>query len=94
MTLNLRKLIVLLLVAAIFVLANAVLLVDWLGEKGVLDLAREIRREYLTGTAITITVVLLILLVRAGAAGRRCSVCDRNVPGGARYCSDCGSRVG
>jgi len=93
MTLTLRKLIVLGLVAAVFVLANAVLIVDWLREKGVLDVAREIRREYLTGTALTIVVVLLILLVRPRAAGRRCPVCERSLRGWARYCSDCGSRV-
>jgi len=93
MTITMRKLVVLALVAIIFLLANAVVVVEWLREQGVLDVAREIRKEYVTGTAITVIVVLLILLVRPGAAGRRCPVCERHLRGGARYCSDCGSRV-
>jgi hypothetical protein len=64
MTLGIRKLIVLVLVAALFLVANLVLVANWLQEKGVVDWARYVHREYLTGTAITIIVVLLVLLVR------------------------------
>jgi len=47
----------------------------WLPEKGVVDWAKNIRNEYLTGTAITIIVALLILLVgpRGKAGSFLCS---------------------
>jgi len=54
MTLGIRKTIVLVLVAAIFLLANMWLVMNWLQEKGVIDMAKSVRKEYLTGTAITI----------------------------------------
>ena len=66
-------------------------------EKGVVDWARHIRAEYLTGTAVTIIVVLLILLVspRGGAKClvRRYPVCDHVLVGRGGYCSECGSKV-
>ena len=100
MTLGIRKTIVLVLVAAIFLLANMWLVMNWLEEKGVNDMAKHIRTEYLTGTAITIIVALLILLVKParGAAGRsglirRCPVCDHTLVARGAYCSDCGSKV-
>ena len=97
MTLGIRKLIVVGLVGALLLLGNFILVAKWLQEKGVIDWARGIRKEYLTGTAITIIVVLLILLVRpAGAllrSRRHCPVCDHDVPMTGRYCSDCGSRL-
>jgi hypothetical protein len=97
MTLGTRKLIVLVAVAAIFAMANIWLVVNWLNERGLIDLAQYVRREYLTGTAITVVTVLLILLVRPGgergAMLRRCSVCDRVLIGHGRYCADCGSKV-
>jgi len=70
MTLRIRKLIVLLLVAALFLVANLMLVVSWLQEKGVIDWAKDARKEYVTGTAITIIVVLLILLVAPRGEGR------------------------
>ena len=97
MTLGLRKLIVLLLVAAVFLLANMWLVVHWLQEQGAVDLARHIWSEYLTETAITIIVVLLILLVGPGSFARRlvrrCPVCDHLLSGRTKYCGECGSRV-
>ena len=54
MTLGIRKTIVLVLVAAIFLLANMWLVMNWLQEKGVIDTAKYVRKEFLTGTAITI----------------------------------------
>ena len=60
-------------------------------------LGQGIRKEYLTGTAITTIVALLVLLVcRRGEAGkwlRRCPVCDHRILGSARYCGDCGSKL-
>ena len=97
MTLGIRKLIVLVLAAALFLVANLIFVTNWLAEKGVIDWAKYIHKEYLTGTAITIIVVLLILLVAPRAEGRklsrRCPVCDHTLPGGVKYCSDCGSKV-
>jgi hypothetical protein len=97
MTLGLRKLIVAGLVGAVLLLGNFILVANWLQEKGVIDWAKDIRKEYLTGTAITIIVVLLILLVRPAGnllrSRRRCPVCDHDVPMTGRYCSDCGSRL-
>ena len=100
MTLGIRKTIVLVLVAAVFLLANMWLVMNWLQEKGVTDLAKNIRTEYLTGTAITIIVALLILLVKpareaAGRSGlmRRCPVCDHRILTRGAYCSDCGSKI-
>ena len=97
MTLGIRKLIVLVLVAALFLVANLIFVTNWLAEKGVIDWAKYIHREYLTGTAITIVLVLLILLV--GPRGerrrilRRCQVCDHAVLGRGGYCAECGSKL-
>jgi hypothetical protein len=97
MTLGIRKLIVLVLAAALFLVANLIFVTHWLQEKGVIDWAKDVRQEYLTGTAITIIVVLLILLVSPGRGsfrlGRSCPVCDHRVQGGTKYCGDCGSRL-
>jgi len=97
MTLRIRKLIVLVLVAALFLVANLIFVANWLAEKGVIDWAKDVRQEYLTGTAITIIVVLLILLVAPRGQGgrliRRCPVCDHALLGRGQYCSDCGGRV-
>ena len=97
MTLGLRKLIVLALVGLLFLVANAWLVVHWLDDNGMIDGAKHVRREYLTGTAITIIVVLMILLVgpraASGRLGRRCPVCEHRVGSGASYCSTCGSKV-
>jgi hypothetical protein len=97
MSLTIRKIIVLGLVGAIFLVSNVLLVAHWLSEKGVVDSAKNIRTEYLTGTAITIIVVLLILLVsprgRAGILVRRCPVCDKVLVARGNYCSDCGSKA-
>ncbi len=97
MTLGIRKLIVIGLAAGVFLLANFLLVASWLQEKGVIDWAKTIRKEYLTGTAITIILVLLVLLVQRHAGNgrmtRRCPVCDHRLSAAARYCTDCGSRA-
>ena len=97
MSLGIRKLIVLGLVAVVFLLGNVWLVVSWLQDCGVIDWARYVRTEYLTGTAITVILVLLVLLVRPSSARsswlRRCSVCEHVLVGRGQYCSDCGSKV-
>jgi hypothetical protein len=90
-----RKVIVLGLIGAILLLGNIVLVTNWLAEHGVVDWARYIRAEYLTGAAVTIIVVLLILLVspKAGALVRRCPVCDHVLRGTGKYRGERGSKV-
>ena len=55
-SLGIRKFVVLSLVGGIFLLGNIWLVVNWLDEKGVVDGARYVKKEYLTGTAIAIMV--------------------------------------
>jgi len=97
MSLTIRKVIVLALVGAVLLLGNILFVANWLAEKGAVDWARDIRAEYLTGTAIAIIVVLLILLVRPKVAARdvarRCPGCDHVLVGRGSYCSECGSRL-
>lgn len=97
MNLTIRKVVVLASIGSILLLGNILLVANWLAEHGLVDWARGIRAEYLTGTAITIIVVLLILLVspRAGGRGlvRRCPVCDHVLLARGKYCGECGSKV-
>lgn len=99
-SLGIRKLVVLVLVGAIFLLANVWMVVNWLEKVGAVEFAKYVKSEYLTGIAITIILVLLILLVKPGReavtnAGiiRRCPVCDHVLLSKGSYCSDCGSKV-
>ena len=95
MSLTMRKVVVLGLIGTILLLGNIVLVTNWLAEHGAVDWARGIRAEYLTGTAVTIIVVLLILLVspKAGTFVRRCPVCDHMLLSKGKYCGECGSKV-
>jgi hypothetical protein len=95
MNLTIRKAVVLGLIGSILLLGNILFVANWLADKGVVDWARNIRSEYLTGTAVTIIFVLLILLVspKAGALVRRCPVCDHVLLSRGRYCGECGSKV-
>ena len=100
MRLGMRKLIVLILVGSIFLLANVWIVVNWLEDIGAVEFAKYVKTEYLTGTAITIILILLFLLVKPGKEAivgsgllRRCPVCDGRVVGKASYCSECGSKV-
>lgn len=100
MTLGRRKIIVAAAVAAILILANFFVLARWLDDIGVIRWAQGLRHEYLTGTALTIIVVLLVLIVpqsRVLIVGRealsRCRVCDGVLDRPGRYCPTCGSRT-
>ena len=97
MSLTIRKVIVLGLIGSILLVGNILLVANWLSERGVVDWARGIRGEYLTGTAITIIAMLLILLVSPAAKNgrliRRCPVCDHVLLSRGKYCGECGSRV-
>ena len=96
-SLGTRKIVIVSLAGGIFLLGNMWLVVNWLQEKGLIDWAGGFRRTYLTPTAITIAVVLLILLVKPQTASsrlaRHCPVCDHMVFGKKNYCSDCGSKL-
>lgn len=91
-----RKLVVVGVIAAVLALANAGTIVTWLHGIGLIPLAESLRAEYITGTAIAVIVVLLILL--PGRAGwtmlvRRCPVCDCAMLRRGKYCAECGSRA-
>ena len=100
MTIKMRRLIVIVPVAAILFLTNFLVLGEWLDRSGVIGLARSVRTEYVTGTAITVIVALLVLLPSAHESVRqtcrpfaRCLVCDEGLRPGGRYCPACGSRI-
>lgn len=101
MTLGLRKIILLILIGSVFLMANIVLVANWLSESGVSEFAQTIKSNYLTGTAVTIIIALLILLVGPKTANgsklvgfiRKCPVCDHRLIGRGSYCSECGSKV-
>ena len=95
MVLRTRKLVVAGVIATGLLLANAIVIATWLDDAGVICWVQSIRSDYLTGTALTIIVVLLFLLgspVRK-ALIRRCGVCDHFLLRPGRYCGACGSRV-
>jgi membrane-bound acyltransferase YfiQ involved in biofilm formation len=101
MSLGVRKWIIIAMLASIFLLANILVVANWLVDTGVCNWARFVRTEFLTGTAITIIISLLILLVNpkrqtnnSGARLiRRCPVCDKALFSSGIYCSDCGSKI-
>jgi len=101
MSLGIRKWIIITMLALIFLLGNILLIANWLIDMGVCDWAHFVRREFLTGTAITIIITLLILLVnpnrqisnaRAGFI-KCCPVCDKTLFSSGSYCSNCGSKL-
>ncbi len=95
MVLRTRKLVVAGVIAAVLLLANALMIATWLSHSGVISWARSIRSEYLTGTALTIILVLLFLLGSPACVAliRRCKVCDHFLLRPGKYCGACGSRV-
>jgi hypothetical protein len=100
MSLTIRKIVVLGLIGIIFLLANILVVGNWINDTGVAEKAGWIRREFLTGTAVAVILVLLVLLVSPGSArgkvigfSRRCPVCDERLGGNVNYCGECGSKV-
>lgn len=100
MTLTIRKIIVLGLIGMIFLMANILVVANWLAEKELAEKANWLREEFLTGTAIAVVIALLILLVNPKSTGsraigfiRRCPVCDKRLIGNVNYCGECGSKV-
>ena len=101
MTLTSRKMVIILLIGAIFLLGNILVVANWIAGTGVAEKANWLRHEFLTGTAVTIILTLLILLVphkknsTSNIFGlvRRCPVCAHRLIGRGGYCSECGSKV-
>ena len=101
MSLTIRKIVVIGIIGAIFLAGNVLVIANWLSEKGVPEKAQWLRENYLTGTTIAITLILLILLVspknpksNVFGIGRTCPVCDKRLLGNPNYCAECGSKVG
>jgi hypothetical protein len=99
MSLGMRKLIVIGVIGCVFLAANVMVIATWLNEQGIPSRAGWIRKEFLTGTAITVILALLVLLVSPRDTGRgagwskRCPVCDQRLTGQVNYCGECGSKV-
>ena len=100
MSLGIRKIIVISLIGLILLAGNILLVANWIAETGVAEKANWLKEHFLTGTAITIILVLLILLVnprnrssKVFGLVRRCPVCDHRLIGRVSYCGDCGSKV-
>jgi hypothetical protein len=98
-SLRTKKIIVLATIAAVLLLANVWALAGWLDGLGVIAWAQHVRSEYVTGTAITVILALVVLLGGAGAISsynrflRRCPVCDHTLLRPGKYCGACGSKV-
>lgn len=95
MTLAIRKVIVAFAILVVLLLANMVAFVCWLERSGVIAWAQHVREEFVTGTAITVILALIVLLVppAVGFAIRRCGVCEALLFRRGKYCPGCGSRV-
>jgi hydrogenase-4 membrane subunit HyfE len=98
MTLRIRKLIVIGIIGVIFMAGNIIVIANWLAAKGIPEKATWIRENFLTGTAITVIIALLILLVNPARnenniSQRRCPVCDKKISGNSNYCCECGCKV-
>ena len=100
MSLTVRKMIVLGLIGIIFLMANILVVANWISDTGIAEKAGWLRREFLTGTAIAVILALLVMLVnprnttgQAISFTRRCPVCDKRLIGSPNYCGECGSKV-
>ena len=54
MNLIIRKILLLGLIGTIFLMANILVVANWLAEKGLMGKANWLREEFLTGTAIAV----------------------------------------
>ena len=70
------------LIGSTLMLGNILFVANWLAERDLADWARGLRSEYLTGTAMAVIAVLLILLV--SPKGYAVSLVRRCVPGAPR----------
>ena len=93
-----RKLVVITIVVSILAIARLPAITETLYGMGVIPLARSILAKYLTGTALTVLLALLILLpsqwrIHVVARTHTCPVCGERIRTRGRYCPACGSRV-
>ena len=95
-----RKLVVIVAIGLILMFAGLPSIVAWLDRVGIIGWARSVIAEYITGTAITIIVVLLFVLPREIWIRRcqpfhtlQCPVCEASLYRDGRYCPECGSRT-
>jgi hypothetical protein len=100
MSLTVRKIVVLGLIGIVFLMANILVVANWISDAGIAEKAGWLRREFLTGTAVAVILVLLILLAnpknttsKLVSFTRRCPVCDKRLIGNVNYCGECGSKV-
>ena len=98
MKLTYRIAVVLGVMAAVLLLANTGVICGWLEQAGLIGLAQWLRREYLTGTAITVIVVILWIVagwrhVTVVGLMKECRVCRQTMEPHSRYCPHCGSRA-
>jgi hypothetical protein len=75
------------LIGIVFLLANILIVANWIAETGIAEKAGWVRKEFLTGTAIAIIVALLILLVNSRNAGSKTIGLNR-----LQYVIDCYTR--
>ena len=91
-----RKLSTIVVLVSVVFLANISAVTEWLQAVGVVTLAQYFRSEYITGTALSVIVVLLLLVPATSvyaASVMRCPVCDTGLQRRGKYCPECGSRV-
>lgn len=96
----LRRLAVLTILTVTLITAGLPTITSALIELGLVGVAQRVRAEFLTGTAISAILALLVLLPRHTVVGprleapaRTCSVCENPLCEHARYCPNCGSCV-
>jgi hypothetical protein len=93
-----RKLVVIAIIMAVLVTAGLPAMTAALNHVGVIPFARSLQAEYLTGTALTVILVLLLLLpsqsrFNSGLRQCACPVCGERNRTHNRYCPQCGSRL-
>lgn len=98
MTNCVRKSLVAGVIAGVLLIANLPLVVAWLRATGVIGWVHCVQARYLTGTAISVIVVMLFVLPNHHRRepclrATRCGVCEHRLPSRAKYCPECGSRV-
>ena len=88
------------LLAAVALLANALLLLRGPSKKEADDKAKRTQKAFLASTAIASILAIVALLLKRHRKDNahhealgHCPVCDVRLVGQGRYCSACGSRV-
>ena len=93
-----RKLIIIAAIGLVLLFAGLPSIVAWLDRIGLIEGAASLKAEYLTGTAITVIIVMLIMLpstyrISFSPCTDRCAVYGALLRARSRYCPACGSRV-